>query len=137
MHMDSGIFGHPSIPTTLMQLHRLQSSLAKGLHRCKICWYLDVILVSMGLETAGGIMTKLTERLPVEQTKRLSWSLGLASVSMVALGYHGDLLTRRSWWGLGYGPVLLRRFPVGDRVDEATSKHASRRHPPLHPLLAT
>ena len=27
--------------------------------------------------------------------------------------------------GLGHGPVLLRRLPVGDRVDEATSKQAS------------
>ena len=25
--------------------------------------------------------------------------------------------------GLGHGPVLLRRLPVGGRVDEATSKH--------------
>ena len=41
---------------------------------------LDVTPLSMRLETTGGIMTKLTERLPVEQTKRLSWSLGLASV---------------------------------------------------------
>ena len=27
--------------------------------------------------------------------------------------------------GLGHGPVLLRRLPVGDQVDEATSKQAS------------
>ena len=27
--------------------------------------------------------------------------------------------------GLGHGPILLRRLPVGDRVDEVTSKQAS------------
>ena len=61
--------------------------------------------------------------LPVEQTKRLSWSLGVASESMVAFGYRGDLLVRWFWWWPW--SVLLRRLPVGDRVDEVTSKQAS------------
>ena len=38
-----------------------------------------------------------TDVLPVEQTKRSSRSLGLASASMVALGYLGDLLVRWFW----------------------------------------
>ena len=45
-----------------VQLCKLQSSLAKGLHRNTISCYLNVILVSMGLETARGVVTKPTER---------------------------------------------------------------------------
>ena len=80
----------------LVQPYRVPSALAKGLHKYTIfcCW--ASLLLSMRLETTGGIMTKLTERLPDEQTKRLSWSLGLASVSMVTLGDPVDLLVRWS-----------------------------------------
>ena len=49
----------------LVQLCKLQSSLAKGLHRNTICRFLNVIPVSMGLETAGGVVTKRTERNPL------------------------------------------------------------------------
>ena len=37
-------------------------SLAKRLHRCRICCSWDVTLLLMGVETVGGVMTKLTER---------------------------------------------------------------------------
>ena len=72
----------------------------------------------------------LVMRLPAEQTKRLSWSLGLASALMMALGYPGEiqhnLLVRWFWWALAMdGPVQLRRLPVEGRVNEATSKQAS------------
>ena len=49
----------------------------------------------------------LVMKLPAEQTRRLSWRLGLASVLMVAHGYSGEiqdnLLVRWS-----HGPALLR-----------------------------
>ena len=81
-------------------------------------------------------MTKLTGRLPVEQTK-IELELGLG------ICVDGDL--RLPWQfaralvlvGLGQGPVLLRRLPVGDRVDEATGKQASCTASALYPLLAT
>ena len=49
------------------------------------------------------------------------------------LGFYVDGGPRLTWRfarslvlvGFGHGPVLLRRLPVGDRVDEATSKQAS------------
>ena len=66
-----------------------------------------------------------TDVWPVEQRKRLSWSLGLASASMVALGYPDDLLVHWFWRALAMVPVLLHRLPVGDRVDETTSKQVS------------
>ena len=81
-------------------------------------------------------MTKLTARLPVEQTK-IELELGLD------ICVDGD--PRLSWRfaralvlvGLGQGPVLLRRLPVGGRVDEATSKQASYTASGLYPLLVT
>ena len=46
----------------------------------------------------------LVMKLPVEQTRRLSWRLGLASALMVAHGYSGEiqdnLLVRWFWWAL-------------------------------------
>ena len=39
--------------------------------------------------------------------------------------------------GFGHGPVLLRRLPVGGRVDKATSKQAPYTASALYPLLAT
>ena len=57
--------------------------------------------------------------LPVEQTKRLSWSLGLASVLMVALGYPDELLGHWFWRSLAMVPFC------GDRVDVTTSKQVS------------
>ena len=46
----------------------------------------------------------------VEQTKRLSCSLGMASTSMVALGYSGDFLVRWSWWVLAMVPFRFVAF---------------------------
>ena len=97
---------------------------------------LDVTPLSMRLETNGGIMTKLTERLPVEQTK-IELELGLG------ICVDGD--PRLPWRfaralvlvGLGQGPVLFRRLPVGGRVDEATSKQVFCTASALYPLLAT
>ena len=37
-------------------------SLAKRLHRCRICCSWTSLLLLMGVETVGGVMTKLTER---------------------------------------------------------------------------
>ena len=46
----------------------------------------------------------LVMKLPVEQTRRLSWRLGLASALMVAHGYSGEiqdnLLVLWFWWAL-------------------------------------
>ena len=73
--------------------------------------------------------------LPVEQTKielvlgldfcvdghRLPWRFALLLVLV----------------GLGLGPVLLRRLPVGDRLTRPPASKRPARHPPLFPLLAT
>ena len=80
-------------------------------------------------------MTKLTERLPVEQTK-IELELGLG----ICVDGDPRLPCRFAralvLVGLGQGPVLFRRLPVGGRVDEATSKCPAR-HLPCYPLLAT
>ena len=46
----------------LVQLCKLQSSLAQGLHRNTICCCLCVIPVSMGLETVRGVVTMFIQR---------------------------------------------------------------------------
>ena len=72
---DFGIVVHPSIPTrlsTLVQLYRLFSSMAKGLHRCRICWYLDVIPVSNKFGDGWWYHDEAYSATRVEQTKRLS-----------------------------------------------------------------
>ena len=84
----------------------------------------------MGLETTGGIMAKLTERLPVEQTKRLSWSLGLASVSMVALGYPGDVFVRWSWWALVMVQFCFVVFQLEVGLIRPQASKRPTRHPP-------
>ena len=60
-----------------------------------------------------------TDVLPVEQAKRLcgawAWLLRRRWPSAIALVLAG----------FGHGPVLLHRLPVGDRVDETTSKQVS------------
>jgi bacteriorhodopsin len=71
----------------------------------------------------------LVMKLPAEQTKRLSWSLGLASALMVALGYPGEiqdkLLVRWFWWALAMVPFCFVVFQLMVGLNEATSKQAS------------
>ena len=57
-------------------------------------------------------MAGFTDVLPVEQTKRLSWSLGLASVLMVALGYPDDLFGHWFWWPLARVPFCFFVFQL-------------------------
>ena len=67
----------------------------------------------------------LVMRLPAEQTKRLSWSLGLASALMVALGHpgeiQGNLLVRWFWWALAVVPLsfVVLQLRVGLLVSSA------------------
>ena len=71
----------------------------------------------------------------VEQTKRLSWTLGMASASMVALGCYGDLLVHWFWWALVMVPLC---FVVSQLVVGLTRPRASRcpaRHPPYPSLF--
>ena len=59
----------------------------------------------------------LVMKLPAEQTRRLSWRLGLASALMVAHGYSGEiqdnLLVRWSWWALAMVPFCFVVRPDG------------------------
>jgi len=71
----------------------------------------------------------LVMKLPADQTRKLSVSLGTASALMVALGYPGeiqdDLAVRWFWWALAmlpFGYVVLT-LVVG--LSDATTKQAS------------
>ena len=59
----------------------------------------------------------LVMKLPAEQTRRLSWRLGLSSALMVAHGYSGEiqdnLLVRWSWWALAMVPFCFVVRPDG------------------------
>ena len=84
-------------------------------------WLLTVPLVLIELI--------LVMRLLAQQTKRLSWSLGLASALMVALGHSGEiqdnLLVRWFWWALAMVPFSSVVFQLRVGLNEATSKQAS------------
>merc|ERR1712117_300350 len=67
--------------------------------------------------------------LPEAQTKSLSWSLGVASAVMVALGYPGeiqdDLSVRWFWWACAMVPFCYVVFQLVIGLSDATSKQAS------------
>ena len=67
----------------------------------------------------------LVMRLLAEQTKRLSWSLGLASALMVALGHSGEiqdnLLVRWIWWALAMVPFRFVVFQLRVGLNESTA----------------
>jgi len=71
----------------------------------------------------------LVMKLPEEQTKSLSWSLGTASAVMVALGYPGeiqdDLAVRWQWWFLAMIPFCYVVFQLLVGLSEATNKQGS------------
>merc|ERR1711893_263705 len=71
----------------------------------------------------------LVMKLPEDQTKSLSWSLGVASALMVALGYPGeiqdDLSVRWFWWKLAMVPFCYVVFQLVVGLSAATSKQAS------------
>jgi len=71
----------------------------------------------------------LVMKLPAEQTKCLSWSLGAASALMVALGYPGEiqdeLTVRCFWWKLAMLPFCYVVFQLVVGLSDATSKQAS------------
>ena len=56
-------------------------------------------------------------KLPAEQTRKLSWRLGLSSALMVAHGHSGELqdnlLVRWSWWALAMVPLCFVVRPDG------------------------
>ena len=61
--------------------------------------------------TVMGAVTPVKNRVTrVEQTKRLGWSLGMASALMVALGYPGELLLHWFWWALVMVPFCFVVF---------------------------
>ena len=65
------------------------------LHRGKLSFYSDrrnLKFIGLPGGHSSWRVAGFTDVLPVEQTERWSWSLGLASASMVALGYPDDLL---------------------------------------------
>jgi len=71
----------------------------------------------------------LVMKLPAEQTRSLSWSLGAASALMVALGYPGeiqeDLGVRWFWWALAMVPFCYVVFQLVVGLGAATDKQAS------------
>jgi len=71
----------------------------------------------------------LVMKLPAEQTKSLSWSLGAASALMVALGYPGEiqdeLSVRWQWWFMAMIPFCYVVFQLVVGLSDATSKQAS------------
>jgi len=68
----------------------------------------------------------LVMKLPPKQTVQWSWSLGLASAIMVALGYPGeiqdDLQVRWFWWALAMVPFTFVVFVLVAGLHGATSK---------------
>jgi len=71
----------------------------------------------------------LVMKLEAKQTARMSWTLGLASAAMVALGYPGeiqeDLKVRWFWWKLAMIPFCYVVFQLVLGLNEATSKQGS------------
>merc|ERR1712146_517147 len=71
----------------------------------------------------------LVMKLPADQTKSLSWKLGVASAVMVALGYPGeiqdDLGVRWFWWALAMVPFCYVVFQLVVGLSAATGKQAS------------
>jgi len=71
-------------------------------------WLLTVPLLLVELILVMG--------LPSDQTKSLSWSLGLASAVMVCLGYPGEIQddnnARWMWWGLSMLPFCYVLFQL-------------------------
>jgi len=71
-------------------------------------WLLTVPLLLVELILVMG--------LPSDQTKSLSWSLGLASAVMVCLGYPGEIQddnnARWMWWGLSMLPFCFVLFQL-------------------------
>jgi len=83
-------------------------------------WLLTVPLLLIELILVMG--------LPADETKRLSWTLGLAAALMVALGYPGevqeDSAGRWFWWCLSMVPFCYVVFTLLVGLGEATSKQA-------------
>jgi len=71
----------------------------------------------------------LVMKLPEDQTKTLSWNLGVASALMVALGYPGEiqdnLAVRWFWWACAMVPFCYVVFTLVVGLSEATAKQAS------------
>jgi len=71
----------------------------------------------------------LVMKLPEDQTKTLSWNLGVASAVMVALGYPGEiqdnLAVRWFWWACAMVPFCYVVFTLVVGLSEATAKQAS------------
>ena len=71
----------------------------------------------------------LVMRLLAEQAKRLSWSLGLLSELMVALGHPGEiqdnLLVRWFWWALAMVLFSFVVFQLRVGLNESSSRQAS------------
>ena len=78
----------------------------------------------------------LVMKLPAEQTRRLSWRVGLSSALMVAYGYSGEiqdnLIVRWSWWALAMVPFCFVVRPDGAAfVTLMSGMSAYHTEPPL------
>merc|ERR1712166_394848 len=87
-------------------------------------WLLTVPLLLLELILVMG--------LPADQTRSLSWTLGLSSALMVCLGYPGEIQddnnARWMWWGLSMLPLCFVVFQllVGLSGATATQPEAAR-----------
>jgi len=68
----------------------------------------------------------LVMKLPKEETVKLSWSLGVASAVMVALGYPGEiqdnLVVRWFWWAMAMIPFCYVVITLVSGLNGATAK---------------
>jgi bacteriorhodopsin len=71
----------------------------------------------------------LVMKLPADESARLSWTLGLSSALMVALGYPGEiqdgLAVRWFWWFLAMIPFCHVVLTLSVGLNEATAKQPS------------
>merc|ERR1711988_1448162 len=87
-------------------------------------WLLTVPLLLIELILVMG--------LPADQTRSLSWSLGISSALMVALGYPGEIQDdpqgRWLWWGLAMLPFcfVLFQLLIGLGAATQTQPEAAR-----------
>merc|ERR1711907_781380 len=87
-------------------------------------WLLTVPLLLIELILVMG--------LPADETRSLSWSLGISSALMVALGYPGEIQDdpkgRWLWWGLAMLPFcfVLFQLLVGLGAATQTQPEAAR-----------
>ena len=110
------------------------------LHRGKLSFYSDrrnLKFIGLPSGHSSWRVAGFTDVLPVGQMKRLSWSSGLASASMVALGYPDNLLVHWFWRALAMVPFCFIVFQLVIGLTRPQANRCPAPHPPSFLLLAT